>query len=106
MKRREFLKSLGDAAAWSLAAYFVTVASPTGTGSQAAEEIRRVGVLFSGLSSDRRPHRCWQALVDGLREHGWEEGVTWSSKFAMPGRIQCASWSWQRNSMRLRSMSS
>jgi putative ABC transport system substrate-binding protein len=74
MKRREFLKSLGDAAAWSLPAQLITVASPTATCSQAAEKKRRVGVLFSGLSSDPANRPVLQALVDGLREHGWEEG--------------------------------
>jgi hypothetical protein len=52
MKRREFLKSLGDAAARSLAGYFATVALPIATLSQAAEKVQRVGVLFWGLSSD------------------------------------------------------
>ena len=43
--------------------------------SQRADKPRRVGVLFSGLTLDpaMRPP-VLQALVDGLREHGWEEG--------------------------------
>jgi putative ABC transport system substrate-binding protein len=43
--------------------------------SQRADRPRRVGVLFVGLSSDpaKRPPEL-QALLDGLREHGWEEG--------------------------------
>ena len=43
--------------------------------SQRADRPRRVGVLFSGLTLDpaMRPP-VLQALVDGLREHGWEEG--------------------------------
>src|SRR5262245_33499503 len=43
--------------------------------SQRADRPRRVGVLLPGLSSDpaKRPP-VLQALVDGLREHGWEEG--------------------------------
>ena len=75
MKRREFLKSLGYAAAVSLASESITVATPTAAWSQTAEKTRRVGVLFSGLSSGpgARPV-VLQALVDGLREHGWEEG--------------------------------
>src|SRR5262245_9509872 len=36
--------------------------------------MRRVGVLFSGLSSDPSTRPVLQALLDGLREHGWEEG--------------------------------
>jgi len=75
MKRREFLKSLGYAATVSLASESITVATPTAAWSQTAEKTRRVGVLFSGLSSGpgARPV-VLQALVDGLREHGWEEG--------------------------------
>ena len=42
--------------------------------SQHADKPRRVGVLFSGLSSDPTTRPVLQALVDGLREHGWEEG--------------------------------
>src|SRR5262249_41403930 len=74
MKRREFLKSLGYAAAVSLAAESITVATPTAAWSQAPEKVRRVGVLFSGLSSDPATRPVLQALVDGLREHGWDEG--------------------------------
>jgi putative ABC transport system substrate-binding protein len=75
MKRREFLKSLGYAAAVSLASESITVATPTAAWSQTAEKTRRVGVLFSGLSPGpgARPG-VLHALVDGLREHGWEEG--------------------------------
>src|SRR5215471_16597361 len=42
--------------------------------SQRADRPRRVGVLIPGLSSDpaKRPP-VLQALLDGLREHGWEE---------------------------------
>jgi putative ABC transport system substrate-binding protein len=42
--------------------------------SQRADKPRRVGVLFSGLSSDPVARPVLQALVDGLRDHGWEEG--------------------------------
>src|SRR5262249_2123845 len=42
--------------------------------SQRADKPRRVGVLFIGLSSDLATPPVLQALVDGLREHGWEEG--------------------------------
>src|SRR5262245_11155920 len=43
--------------------------------SQRADRPRRVGVLLLGLTLDpaMRPPGL-QALVDGLREHGWEEG--------------------------------
>jgi len=57
-----------------LAMVFVTALLLPGW-SQRADRPRRVGVLFAGLSSDpaKRPP-VLQALVDGLREHGWEEG--------------------------------
>ena len=42
--------------------------------SQRADRPRRVGVLFVGLSSDPSTRLVLQALVDGLREHGWEAG--------------------------------
>ena len=38
--------------------------------SQRADKPRRVGVLFSGLSSDPSTRPVLQALVDGLVEHG------------------------------------
>jgi hypothetical protein len=74
MKRREFIKSLGYAAVWSLPTQLITVASLTATWGQAQEKMRRVGVLFSELSSDPTARPVLQALVNGLREHGWEEG--------------------------------
>src|SRR5262245_54819785 len=54
--------------------------------SQRADRPRRVGVLFSGLSSDPATRPVLQALVDGLREHGWEEGrnVVLEVRFAGP----------------------
>src|SRR5262245_46866881 len=42
--------------------------------SQRSDRQRRVGVLFSGLSSDPATRPVLQALVDGLREHGWDDG--------------------------------
>jgi putative tryptophan/tyrosine transport system substrate-binding protein len=64
--RRSFLTAV-------LAIVFVTILlSPAW--SQRADRPRRVGVLFWGLSSDPATRPVLQALVDGLREHGWEEG--------------------------------
>ena len=74
--------------------------------SQRADKLRRVGVLFSGLSSDPAATPVLQALVGGLREHGWEEGRNVELEVRYSGRTQRASPSWPRNSMRLRSMSS
>ena len=41
---------------------------------QRADKPRRVGVLAAALSSDPWARPLLQVLVDGLREHGWEEG--------------------------------
>ena len=66
MKRRDFLTVV-------LGVFFVTpLLLPAW--SQCADRPRRVGVLFAGLSSDPSTRPVLQALVDGLREHGWEEG--------------------------------
>ena len=47
---------------------------------------RRVGVLMNGSLTDPVIRRDWQALVDGLRKHGWEEGrnVVLEGRFAGP----------------------
>ena len=42
--------------------------------SQRADKPRRVGTLSAGLSWDPAARSALQALVEGLREHGWEEG--------------------------------
>jgi putative tryptophan/tyrosine transport system substrate-binding protein len=45
---------------------------------------RRLGVLMNGSLTDPVIRRDWQALVDGLRKHGWEEGrnVVLEGRFA------------------------
>jgi putative ABC transport system substrate-binding protein len=58
----------------ALAAALLTALPSTAAWSQATDKTRRVGVLLSGLSSDPAAIPVRQALVDGLREHGWEEG--------------------------------
>ena len=42
--------------------------------SQRADRPRRVGILLSGLSLDPAATSVLKAPVDGLREHGWEDG--------------------------------
>jgi ABC-type uncharacterized transport system substrate-binding protein len=44
------------------------------TASDSVEKERRVGVLLTLPPSVPAVRPLWQALVDGLREHGWEEG--------------------------------
>jgi putative ABC transport system substrate-binding protein len=74
MKRREFIRLLGGAVAWLLAVVPLTALSPPMAWSQPPDKPRRVGVLFSGIPSDPALTPVRQALVDGLRAHGWEEG--------------------------------
>jgi len=47
---------------------------------------RRVGILMSGLAADPATRRVLQALVDGLHEHGWQEGrnVMLEARYAGP----------------------
>jgi len=59
VRRREFILTLGGAAAWPLAAR-----------AQQGERIRRVGVLLNFAASDRS-HRPFS---DRLRELGWTDG--------------------------------
>ena|SRR6516225_5266847 len=47
--------------------------SPMAQG-QPAEKARRVGILFTLPRSDPINARLRDALVGGLRDHGWEEG--------------------------------
>src|SRR5262245_40721440 len=69
MQRREFIRLLFGGALSAL-----LISSSSTAWSQSTDKPRRVGVLFSGLSSDPATRPVLQALVDGLREHGWEEG--------------------------------
>src|SRR5262245_21064558 len=57
-----------------LAVALVAAFSSTVVRSQSAEKPRRVGTLMPGMASDWANVRTLQALVEGLREHGWEEG--------------------------------
>ncbi len=44
------------------------------TASDSVEKERRVGVLLTLPPSVPAVRPLWQALVDGLRDHGWDEG--------------------------------
>jgi ABC-type uncharacterized transport system substrate-binding protein len=59
MKRREFIAGLGGVAAWSIIAR-----------GQQARRVYRIGFL----AITRDLPRTWQALIEGLRDHGYIEG--------------------------------
>src|SRR5262245_57605161 len=78
MERREFVRLLAVA---------LVTAFPTSLAwSQPPNKPRRVGVLMSASLSDPTIKRAWDALVDGLRGQGWEEGrnVVFEGRFSGP----------------------
>jgi putative ABC transport system substrate-binding protein len=62
-KRREFISSLGSAAAWPLMAR-----------AQQAERIRQIGVLTTNAPADPDAQARHAALLQGLQQLGWTEG--------------------------------
>jgi hypothetical protein len=60
--RREFIATLGGAAAWPLAAR-----------AQQGERVRRIGLLM-GTADDREGQARVTALKQGLQELGWTDG--------------------------------
>jgi putative ABC transport system substrate-binding protein len=63
VKRREFIRLVGGATAWPLAAR-----------AQQGEQVRRIGVL-TVFPADDPEARAWiNALLQGLMEVGWVEG--------------------------------
>jgi putative ABC transport system substrate-binding protein len=62
VKRREFIVTLGGAAAWPLAAR--------------AQTMRRVGVLMNGAATEAGPQSYVAAFGQALRQLGWIEGKT------------------------------
>jgi len=63
LKRREFIKLLGGAAVWPLAAR-----------AQQPERIRRIGVLAQAAANDPETAARLTAFVQGLQELGWSVG--------------------------------
>src|SRR6266536_1073456 len=63
LRRREFILSLGGAAAWPLAAR-----------AQQRERMRRVGVLMHLAADDPEGQSRVAAFLQGLQEAGWAVG--------------------------------
>jgi putative tryptophan/tyrosine transport system substrate-binding protein len=63
MKRRDFIKLLGGAAAWPLAAH-----------AQQAERVRRVGALMNLPADDQEVQLYMAAFQQGLQGLGWSIG--------------------------------
>src|SRR5262245_62761679 len=60
LRRREFITLVAGAAAWPIAAR--------------AQQIKRIGVLMSSVTSDAAPQTYLKAFVQGLRRLGWIDG--------------------------------
>ena len=63
MKRREFLRLLGGAAAWPLAAR-----------AQQRDRVRRIGVLLPFDENDPEGKRRYSAFTQALAGLGWTDG--------------------------------
>jgi putative ABC transport system substrate-binding protein len=74
--RREFITLLGGAAAWPLAAR-----------AQQRERPRRIGVLLSGLGTEREMKASVDALRDGLRALGWIDSRDYHIAYRWPGSV-------------------
>lgn len=64
MRRREFITGLALSA----------TARPVGVSAQQSVQKRRLGVLLTVAPSEPVVAGLWHELIEGLREHGWEEG--------------------------------
>src|SRR5262249_23068920 len=63
MRRREFIRLIGGAAAWPLAAR-----------AQPGERMRRIGVLTPWSANDAEAQDRVTAFVQALQQHGWTVG--------------------------------
>src|SRR6516165_6248773 len=64
MRRRNFISLVGGAAAWPFAAR-----------AQQRERVRRVGVLMNLAADDPVSQAYMNALVQGLHQFGWTDGL-------------------------------
>jgi putative ABC transport system substrate-binding protein len=63
MNRREFIATLGGAAAWPLVVR-----------AQQGDRVRRIGVLMAGDENDPEPKRRLSAFTQALADLGWANG--------------------------------
>ena len=63
VRRRDFIKVIGTAVAWPLAAH-----------AQQPEQVRRIGVLMSDPAEDPEGQARLTAFVQGLQQLGWTDG--------------------------------
>jgi len=83
MRRRDFLKFIGSASAWPVAAH-----------AQQSEKVRRVGVLMAHQESDPEFRDYLSAFRRGLQKFGWIEGrniqidTRWGALDDAEGRLQ------------------
>src|SRR5262245_39726788 len=68
------IKLLRSRPGHGLVAVLLSLLVMTSVLAQVPTTPRRVGILMSGLAADPATRKVLQALVDGLRERGWQEG--------------------------------
>jgi hypothetical protein len=86
MRRREFIKLVGGAAAWPVAGSSARAQQP---------KIARLGWVTTGTAAAVNPFLA--ALRAGLADHGYIEGAISRSLRAMPMGISTASCPWRKN---------
>jgi putative tryptophan/tyrosine transport system substrate-binding protein len=74
MRRREFIKVIGSAPAWPLAAR-----------AQQSEQMRRIGVLMAINADDPEAQARIAAFVEGLQQLGWTVGKNVRVDFRLAG---------------------
>jgi len=79
LKRREFMRLLGGAAAW-------TFACPPAVDAQQPERMRRIGVLMGYPDSDSEAQANIAAFRQGLEKLGWVEArnIRFDTRWATP----------------------
>src|SRR5262245_49669551 len=85
ISRREFIVTLGGAAAWPIRAW-----------AQQGERVRRIGMLINTAADDPEGQSRVAAFLQGLQELGWTAGrnvridIRWLAGDALRGRSYAA----------------